>query len=167
MVGAFHLETDASLNPARTQRTAEGEILTFAGGGVVVRTAGMAPVATYSAELGFVATATHAEFDTLARAVRVARATHGATALRVRSDNLSIVRAVRGEGGFRDLSLAAWLDVLRREIAPLERFDLLWSPSTHGADRADGLPTADALARSAAGLGPRSPPRKVRRLGSV
>jgi hypothetical protein len=162
MTGAYHLETDASLNLARTQRTTDGRVLSFAGGGAVIRTAYMAPVATCSAELGFVAGPTHAEFDVLVRGVNAARARHGATALRFRSDNLSIVRAVRGEIAFHDPTLASWLEVLRRELAPLERYALLWSPSAHGVDRADGQPTADALARAAAGLGPRSVRRRGR-----
>lgn len=150
MTGAFHLETDASLNPTRIR-----ERLVFAGGGIVLRGSDMAPVASYSAKIGYVASATHAEFVTLLRGLAVAQRRHGATGIRARADNLSLVRGVRGELTFHDPTLTEYVLQVRAVAAGLESFDLKWAPSTHRKARADGLPTADALARKAAGLGPR------------
>lgn len=167
MVGAFHLETDAALNPARTKPEPKGPPLLFAGGGVVVRTEAVRPVATYSVELGYVGGSNEAEAICLLRGMELARERHGATALRVRSDCLPLVRSLKGEEIAHAPRFVAALDLLRVELGRFERFDLRWTPGTHGADRADGLPTADALARKAAGLGPRSVRRRPRRLGSV
>lgn len=147
MSGAFHLETDASLNPARTRGR-----LVFAGGGIVLRGSDMAPVASYTAKIGYVASATHAEFETLLRGIAAAQRRHGATVLRVRSDNLSLVRGVRGELAFHDPTLKAYVERVRSLASTLETFDLKWAASSHRKERADGLPTADALARKAAGL---------------
>ena len=146
----FHLETDASLNHSRTLGP-----LVFAGGGIVVRGSDLSPVASYSAKIGYVASATHAEFETLLRGVAVAQRRHGATGIMARSDNLSLVRGVAGELTFHDPTLVAYVERVRVLATGLESFDLLWAPSTHRQARADGLPTADSLARKAAGLGGR------------
>jgi len=150
MTAAFYLETDASLNPARTRGR-----LVFAGGGIVLRGSDMAPVASYSAKIGYVASATHAEFETLLRGLAVAQRRHGATGVRVRSDNLSLVRAVAGELTFHDPTLTEYVERIRTFARGLETFDLRWAASSHRQARSDGLPTADSLARKAAGLGSR------------
>lgn len=145
--GRFHFETDASPNPARTRGR-----LVFAGGGIVLRGPDLAPVANYATKVGYVASATHAELATLLRGIVVAHRRHGATALRIRADKLSLVRGVMGALTFHDPTLVEYVLQVRAVADRLESFDLKWAPSTHRRARADGLPTADALARTAAGL---------------
>jgi len=152
---SLHLETDASLNPTRTRIGDDGAAVTFAGGGIVVRGPDLSVVATYSVGLGYVGGAHEAEFRVLLRGMEIARRKHGATALRVRTDCLPLVRAFHGEIVLRSPVAATLLGRLRAERDRFARFDLRWARSSHSLERADGAPTADALARKAAGLGSR------------
>ena len=156
LVTGYHLETDAALNPSRTRAGPDGAVLIFAGGGAIVRTEAMLAVATYEIGLGYVEAAYEAEADCLLRTMELARERHGATALLARCDNLSLVLALSGKVAPRAPRFVAVLDRLRAERARFERADILWAPSFHRPTRADGVPSADVLARKAAGLGPRS-----------
>jgi Reverse transcriptase-like len=152
----LHLETDAAVNPARTQIGEDGAELRFAGGGVVVRTETMLPRAWYEVALGFVSGAHEAEAICLFRGMELARLKHHATALRARTDCLPLVRGLSGEDAVHSPRMAAALELVRAERAQFARFDLRWTPSTHAKSRPDGAPTADSLARKAAGLEGRS-----------
>jgi len=154
-VTGLHLETDAALNPARTRGEPDGSLLTFAGGGAVVRTEAMLRVATYEIGLGYVGGSHEAEALALLRGMEVARERHDATALRVRTDNLPLVRALAGEIAPTAPRFIAALDRIRTERARFERVDVRWARGFHGPTRPDGLPSADILARKAAGLDPR------------
>ena len=62
-----HLETDASLNNKRFKTLEDGSTLKFAGGGVVLRTVAMRPIAHFPVPLGFVRTSEEAECRAVAR----------------------------------------------------------------------------------------------------
>jgi len=158
----FHLETDASLNPRRTERASEGRLLTFAGGGVVVRDPALNLLDARSIALGFVPSPTHAEYAALLAGLRVARE-HRVENLRIQNDNASLVRHLTGEheGLADDLTRTVEeIAVLRSEF---QTFDLRWAPSTHAMRRKDDVLSADYLARTAAGLGKRVTRRGDRR----
>ena len=156
----YHLETDASVvvagPPGRRPVGLTGPI---AGGGVVLRNPGLDVIETRSIVLGPVGSPTHAEYAALLAGLRVARE-RGVEHLRIRNDNISLVRHLTGqqEGVAKDLEPTV------REIAELRStfliFDLRWAPSSHAVERRDGQPTADLLARHAIGLGPRATRRR-------
>jgi hypothetical protein len=150
----YHLETDASLNPEQ-RKVVEGVSLKRAGGGIVLRFPSMAVVGVYTVSLGFVSSTAHAEALVLLRGMRVARQRHGATVLRARTDASQLVEIVNGLANARDPILRALVEQIVAERDRLEGFELKWSRSSHAPERQPGVPTADALARKAAGLGRR------------
>jgi hypothetical protein len=84
--------------------------------------------------------------------VEVARQKHGATSLIVIIDSLSLKKQLGRD--LEDLP-APTADVVRRlreEIARFDRVEIRWGPTTRKRHRSDEQPTADALARKAAGL---------------
>ncbi|MHB8352480.1 MAG: reverse transcriptase-like protein [Thermoplasmata archaeon] len=97
-----------------------------------------------------------AEAISLLRGMELARTKHGATALRVRTDNLPIVQSLAGEIVRHATRFVRALDRVREEQARFESVDFRWAPSYHGPTRNDGAPSADVLARRAAGLGTRT-----------
>jgi ribonuclease HI len=112
----------------------------------------MQVIETRSLALGPIESSTHAEYAALMAGLTVARE-HGVKHLRIRNDNSSLVRHLTGqpEGVAQDLM------PLVQEIGELQTqfltFDLRWAASSHAAQRSDGQPTADLLARQAIGLG--------------
>ncbi len=147
-----HLETDASLNLKKTKTGDDGRPLWLAGGGIVVRSPEMKPLGWDSIPLGYVRSAEHAEGLALLEGMRQAREKFGATELRARSDNYVLVQHVNreykmSEGSIQDTVARIW-----SEAENFSRFKLLWSASSHVWFRSDLTPTADTLARSAAGL---------------
>jgi ribonuclease HI len=157
-----HLETDASLNQRRTEKGPDGRLLAFAGGGVVLRDPALSLLDSRSLALGFVPSPTHAEYAALLAGLRIARA-HRIEHLRIRSDNISLVRRITGqpEGMAEDLvPVAEEISALQAEF---HTFDLRWAPSTHNTRRKDDVFSADHLARIAAGLGPRTARRRKHR----
>jgi ribonuclease HI len=147
----FHLETDASLNPHQREE-AEGVSLQRAGGGIVIRTPAMVPVGMYTVPLGFLPSAVVAETLVLLRGMVVARERHGATILRARTDSALLVEIVNGKAEAFDPALLAVTERIAEERGRFERFQIRWSRSSHAHERQPGVPTADALARRAAGL---------------
>ena len=154
-----HLETDASLNERRTQPAEDGSPLRFAGGGIVLRNIAMRPVRHEAVPLGFVRSATEAECLALLAGIRMAREL-GASTVRARSDLVHLVEALNGRGTLRSLNLGGVGDQLSEEIRKLRAFQILWTSSHHGRTRGDGVPSADFLARLAAGLNTRSATRR-------
>jgi ribonuclease HI len=163
-----HLETDASLNDKRFKTLEDGSTLKFAGGGVVLRTVAMRPIAYFPVPLGFVRNSEEAECRALLEGIRIAKKL-GAKAIMGRSDHLHLVEFAGGRYEFRTPDLIALGQEIRAEAATLTGFMLRWSPSYHNRTRGDGVPAADFLARQAAGLGIRKnrPRRHRRRLGST
>jgi hypothetical protein len=147
----FHLETDASLNPGQ-RKIAEGVSLKRAGGGIVLRSPAMKVVGEYTVSLGFLSSPTLAEALTLFQGMRVARQRHGVRALRARTDCSSLVGFVRDGEKAHDPALRAVVEKIAAERDHLEGFEIRWSKSAHSPEREYGVPTADALARRAAGL---------------
>jgi ribonuclease HI len=150
----FHLETDASLNPGQ-QKVVGGVSLMRAGGGIVLRSPSMEPVGLYTVSLGFLSSPTHAEALVLLRGLRVARQRHGAEALRARTDAAHLVEIVSGRARTRDPALLAVVKQILAERDRFSRFEIRWSKSSHADERQPSVPTADSLARKAAGLGGR------------
>jgi ribonuclease HI len=150
----YHLETDASLDPRRTERNTDGRLLSFAGAGIVVRDPTLALLDARSIALGFVPSPTHAEYGALLAGLKVVRE-HRIGHLRIRNDNLSLVRHLTGETE----GIAEDLHMTMKEIGELRSefltFDLRWAPSTHIVRRKDNAFSADYLARMAGGLWPR------------
>jgi hypothetical protein len=147
----YHLETDASLNPGQL-KIVDGVTLRRAGGGIVVRAPSTASVGVYSVSLGFLSSSSVAEARVLLRGMRVARERHGASALRARTDAAEVVEIVNERGKPHDPALRAAIEQIGVERSLFEGFELKWSRSSHAPEREAGVPTADALARKAAGL---------------
>lgn len=149
-----HLETDASFNPGE-RRLVGGVSLKRAGGGIVVRSPEMVPVGMYSFSLGFLASATLAEAMVLLRGMKVARQRHGVTALRARTDAAHLVEILHGRAKAHDPALRNVVERIAADIELFEDFEIKWARSSHARERQAGVPTADALARKAAGLAQR------------
>jgi hypothetical protein len=147
----LHLETDASLNPAQ-RKVVDGVSLRRGGGGIVVRSAAMDPVGLYTLPLGFLGSVALAEAQTLLRGMQLARERHEATSLRARTDAHSLVLLVNGDSEAHDSALRGIIEKILVERGRFVNFELLWSASSHAIERQAGVPTADALARRAAGL---------------
>ena len=150
--GPHHLETDASLNLRKTKTSDDGHPLWLAGGGVVVRSPEMKPLGWEAVPLGYVRSTEQAEGLVLLAGMKHARVRFGATELRARSDNYVLVQHVNrrykiSEGYIQEMVARIW-----SEAQSLVRFKLLWAPSSHVWFRSDLTPSADTLARSAAGL---------------
>jgi Reverse transcriptase-like len=151
----YHLETDASLNPKRTEKGTDGKLLAFAGGGIVLRDPILSLLETRSLPLGLLPSPTHAEYAALLAGVKVARE-HRVEHLRIRNDNISLVRRLTGEPEGVAGDLLQTVQEIGALQAEFQTFDLRWAPSTHTIRRRDGALSADHLARVAAGLGPRT-----------
>lgn len=151
-VGYVHLETDASLNNERTEFAPDGELLRFAGGGLVLRTIAMRPILSEPLPLGFVHSAMEAEGLALLAGIERARGL-GATTVRARTDSAHMVEVLEGRGAFSEPYLESVADRLRAAISALPGgFRVIWTHSHHARTRGDGVPSADYLARQAAGL---------------
>jgi ribonuclease HI len=147
----FHLETDASLNPYQ-RKEVKGRSLQRAGGGIVIRAPDMVPMGMYTIPLGFLPSAVVAAALVLLRGMRVARERHGATVVRARNDSALLVEIVSGNAEALDPTLLEVVERIAEERSRLEGFQIRWSKSSHAHERQPGVPTADALARRAAGL---------------
>lgn len=145
----YHLETDASINPGRRRAG-----LPFAGGGIVLRNPDLELTTARSVVLGYLPSATHAEYAALVHGLEVALG-EGARAIRIRTDNWAIVQQYSGTWKARSTGIPELLARVRELAGRFESFDLRWASSSHSLTRADGAPTADSLARQAAGLGRR------------
>jgi ribonuclease HI len=145
----WHLETDASVNPARARGG-----LPFAGGGVVLRDPHLRLKTARAVELGYFPSATHAEYAALLCGLEIALA-EGVRAIFVRTDNRAVAEHYSGAWKARSPGVADLLAKLRDLAGRFDSFELRWAPSSHRTTRTDGAPTADALARKAAGLGDR------------
>jgi ribonuclease HI len=158
----LHLETDASLNPARTDTLPDGTRAYFAGGGVVLRSIAMRPVQYESVPLGFVRSVIEAEALAFLSGMETASLL-GARTVRARSDSAPLVGFLNGTASFREPYLEALGERLLRSVLSIQGFQMLWSHSHHGRTRGDRVPSVDYLARVAAGLETRSSVRRRRR----
>jgi hypothetical protein len=158
-VSVVHLETDASVSQSQFRNGPAGRRVYFAGAGLVLRSEDMQPILVRPVPLGYVNCALHAEALALHLGVRLAHELQ-ATTLRARNDCAPLVDVLNGEGKFEDPTLDRLANELRDEVAEFQQFKLLWAPSFHGRSRGDGVPTADHLAREAAGLAARTNHRR-------
>ena len=149
MTETWHLETDASVNPARTRGGSP-----FAGGGIVLRDPHLRVKIARPVELGYFPSATHAEYAALLCGLEIALS-EGARAIFVRTDNRAVAEHYSGAWKARSPGVPEQLARLRDLAARFDSFELKWAPSSHRTTRTDGAPTADSLARKAAGLGGR------------
>jgi ribonuclease HI len=150
--GCHHLETDASLNLKNTKPDDEGRPLWLAGGGIVVRSPEMKPLGWEAIPLGYVRSTEQAEGLALLEGMRQAREKFGATQLRARSDNYLLVQHVNRHYKISEGYIQGMVTKIWSEAQNFARFKLLWAPSSHVWFRSDLTPSADTLARSAAGL---------------
>ena len=156
MSDPHHLETDASLNLTKVRRADSGGICWFAGGGIVVRSPEMKPLGWEAVPLGYVRSTEHAEGLALLEGMRRAREKFGANQLRARSDNYVLVQHVNRQYEVSEAYIQEMVASIWAEAKNLALFKLLWTPSSHAWFRADLTPSADTLARQAAGLGLRA-----------
>jgi hypothetical protein len=161
----LHLESDASLNMGRFRTVEDGSREWFAGGGFVLRSISMRPVAEAAVPLGFVRNATHAEGLALLHGVARARAI-GGSQIRARVDCLPLLRMIEGAVSLSEPWERDFWERFRSETGTLASFRALWTHSFHGRTRGDGARSADILAREAAGLEPRRHRHGRRRLGT-
>lgn len=100
-----------------------------------------------------------AELRALAAALQEARR-HGATALRVYSDNSVLVEQLCDAQARPIARLAGWVDEARALLASFDRATLCWIPRHRNTE-------ADLLSRAALGLGPKpaAKPSSKRRQG--
>ncbi len=155
MKDSYHLETDASLNLAMARTNSGGVREWFAGGGVVVLTAGLTLVATYVIPLGYLPSAEHAEALTLLRDLKIVQTEHGATSVAVHIDSLVLYRHLTGEYRVESSTLAEVLNRIQAEKARFAKFAIERKPTTHRKAGRHGYPSADSLARMAASLSAR------------
>jgi ribonuclease HI len=145
-----YLETDASVRPG--ERRKSGVSASLGGAGIVVWDSELRVVIAESVPLGPVSCGPEAELRAVIVGLRRA-AELQVERLRLRSDCLSVIRYLTGEG---DLD-ARWATPLKEELNELWHSfafaEARWSPSTHALERRAGVPTADFLARRAVGLG--------------
>lgn len=158
----LHLETDASLNPSRVDALPDGTRAYFAGGGIVLRSIAMRLVQHEAVPLGFVRSAIEAEALAFLAGMGTA-CSLGAQTIRARSDSAHLVGFLKGTAIFREPYLLSLGERLQAAAASVRGFQILWSHSHHGRTRGDGVPSADYLARVAAGLETRSLVRRRRR----
>ena len=137
------------MNPARTRGG-----LPFAGGGVVLRDPHLKVKTARAVELGYFPSATHAEYAALVCGLEITLS-EGVRAIFVRTDNRALAEHYRGTWRAKSPGIPEQLARLRELAGRFDSFELRWSPTSHRLTRADGAPTADALARKAAGLGGR------------
>lgn len=149
MTGTWHLETDASVNPARTRGG-----FPFGGAGVVLRDPRLKVKVARAVELGYSPSATHAEYAALLCGLEIALS-EGARAIFVRIDNRALAEHFSGTWKAKSTGIPELLARLRDLAGRFDSFELKWAPSSHRTTRTDGAPTPDALARRAAGLGRR------------
>ena len=159
----LHLETDASLNMRRPQEQPDGSNRHFAGGGIVVRTKAMDLVQQAAVPLGFVRGIDEAEALAVLEGLRIVRGM-GATGVAVRTDCLRVIDLIE-DGHAETVEWRRLLgERLRAEVATFPGgVRMRWTPSFHLSTRRDGAPSADILARRAAGLGERREWRPRRR----
>jgi ribonuclease HI len=105
-------------------------------------------------ELGYLPSATHAEYAALLRGLEIALKA-GVRDLFVRTDNRAVVEHYSGAWKAEAHGIPEQLVQVRELAARFRTFDLKWAPTSHRLTRRDGSPTADSLARKAAGLGGR------------
>ena len=158
----WHLETDASVRPGEWHKS--GERPSVGGAGIVLWDPELRPVLLESILLGPVSCGPEAELCAVIAGLKIAKES-GVGQVRLRTDCLGVVEHLTGE---RRLD-TGWAVPLLPELEELARsfahFEAPWSPSTHAPERRAGIPTADALARRAVGLGPRASRPIPRRLG--
>jgi ribonuclease HI len=154
-----YLETDASVRPGVRRKS--GVSASMGGAGIVLWDPELRVVLAESVPLGAVSCGPEAEVRAVLTGLRRA-AELNVERLRLRSDCISVIRYLTGEG---DLD-AQWAAPLKEELNGRWRSfafaEARWTPSSHANERGAGVPTADFLARRAVGLGPRRVGRRRR-----
>ena len=148
----YYLETDGSALPGERHNSREPQ--SVGGAGIVLWDSDLRAVLTESIPLGPVSCGPEAELRAVLIGLRRAME-RGVERVRVRSDCLAVIRHLTGEEELE----TAWAAPVKEELRTLLRsFDLVearWTRASHASERRAGVPTADALARRAVGLGSR------------
>jgi len=149
----YHLETDASLRLWDTKSApGTGKATYLAGGGIVLRDPNLRVIESHSVRLGYLSSAIIAEYAAihfgLLRAISLK-----IRYLRVRNDNLSVIRALADPALDVNGEAAEIVERVRTASCHFESIEFLWAASTHSIQRSDGAFSADYLGRKACGLG--------------
>lgn len=147
-----YLEVDGSVLPGERHKARLQP--SVGGAGIVLRDSELRVVLTESVHLGPVSCALEAELRAVLIGLQRARG-RGVRRLRIRSDCIPVIRHLTGERALE----TEWATPIKAELqdvlSSFRQVGTQWTPSTHSTERRDGVPTADALARSGAGLGSR------------
>lgn len=160
MVGPkYYLETDGSMRPG--ERHKSGDRPSIGGAGIVLWDPELRLVLAEPVSLGAVSCGPEAELRAVLVGLRRAKELK-VDRLRIRSDCRSVVRHLSGEEELGTAWAAPFKGELRELLGSFAFVEARWTPSSHAAERRAGIPTADALARRAIGLGPRGARRRPR-----
>jgi ribonuclease HI len=147
-----YLETDASLDTRREVVGLDGRLFP-AGGGIILRDITLRPLLLKSVNLGYVPNPLHAEYLAFVYGLEEA-VSLGARGVWATTDNLPLAEGFNGRWPSRPDSLRPIDYRLGAVRSKLGFVTLRWSPGSHRKLKF-GVPSADALARSAVGLGKR------------
>ena len=158
--GLYSLETDGSVLGG--ERHESHDWPSTGGAGIVLWDPSMQAIPVEWNHLGVVSGSTEAEFRAALIGLRRANERRIAR-LRLRLDCQPVLQHLSGERILAKKWTAAAEHELRDLLATFQSVELRWTPSTHAPERRAGVPTADALARKAVGLGTRAGRRPGRR----
>ena len=148
----YTLETDGSVRPGERHKSRDWP--SVGGAGIVLWDPAMVLLLAESVHLGVVSSSTEAEFRAALIGLRRAR-DRRVERLRIRSDCEPVVRHLMGEEPLETRWALSAQEELRELLGGFDLVEAIWTPSSHALERRAGVPTADYLARRAAGLGPR------------
>jgi ribonuclease HI len=153
----YYLETDGSVLAGERHKARDWP--SVGGAGIVLWDPSMRMVLAEGVHLGEVSGSTEAEFRAVLVGLRRAK-DRRVERLRVRTDCVPVVRHLTGEEPLE----TRWAIAARAELLDLlgsfESVEARWTPTSHATERRAGVPTADALARQAIGLGSRGVRRR-------
>ena len=148
----YYLETDGSALPGVRHKSRVRK--STGGAGIVLWDPALKVVLAESIPLGPVSCGPEAELRAVLIGLRRAKERR-VERVRIRSDCLDVVRHLTGERELETAWATPFKEELRRLLQSFESVEARWTPSSHAPERRAGVPTADALARKAVGLGRR------------
>lgn len=156
----YFLETDGSVRPG--ERHKWGSSPSVGGAGIILWDPELRVVLSESVHLGPVSCGPEAELRAVLVGLRRAKE-RKVQHLGIRTDCLAVVRHLSGEEPLGTGWAAPMLLELRVLVNSFDSVEARWTQSSHATERKVGIPTADALARNAIGLGARRVHRSRRR----
>lgn len=148
----YYLETDGSALPGERHKSHVRR--SVGGAGIVLWDSDLRVVLVESIPLGPVSCGPEAELR--AALIGLQRAVEwGVKKVRIRSDCLAVIRHLTGEQELETSWATPFKDELRGLLRSFDVVEARWARASHAPERRAGVPTADALARKAVGLGSR------------